>query len=265
MMTRSVSHGFAEDFPRCLGERAECGCHAHARRGYAGALASVAAWPRKRGHGTLRVDLSATTGTNERRALTLAELVIVLAILTTVSAIVLPMAGNFVADSRDAVTRQSLTRLRDVIAETYWQDNRRELPCPGTVGVSSGRQEQPQLRYLFVNPSRSPEDAAVTFDPVYRLGWRGPYLVERNEAVYTIDTAAGFSDRYGEDGDPTVLDGWGHPIVMQNPGQLSDGRQDVRLVSAGPDGILNTPPATLTDSLTSTTIGDDLLISFQVR
>ena len=200
-----------------------------------------------------------------RHALTLAELVIVLAILTMVSAMVLPMAGSHVADSRGIVTRQNLTRLRDVIAETYWQDSGRKLPRPGEVGLAAGRVDYPQLRYLFVNPSASPETATVDFDPAYRLGWRGPYLVGSNDSLYTLNASAGFTNAYGENGDPAVLDGWGNPIVIQNPGQLSDGRQDVRLVSAGPDGILNTPPVTFTDSLTSAVIGDDVILSFQVR
>lgn len=202
-----------------------------------------------------------------RYALTLAELVVVLAILATVLTLTLPSVGNHVSDARDSLTRQSLTRLRDVIAETYWQDAHRSLPQrdASVTPVPASRLTTPQLRYLFVNPSTNPESVTVTFDPTYRLGWRGPYLVDRNNAIYTINASAGFTEQYGETGDPTVLDGWGHPIVIQNPGQLSDGRQDVRLVSAGPDGILSTLPTTFTDLLTSAAVGDDILVSFQVR
>jgi type II secretory pathway pseudopilin PulG len=200
-----------------------------------------------------------------RHALTLAELVVVLTILATVSAMVVPMAGSLVADSRDVLTRHSLARLREVIAQTYWQDSGRQLPRPGEVGLAAERVDYPQVRYLFVNPSTNPESTTVTFDPAYRLGWRGPYLVHNNDSLYATHIANGFTNVYGENGDPTVLDGWGNPIVIQNPGTLADGRQDVRLVSAGPDGVLDTPRATLTEALTAAVIGDDVVLSFQVR
>ena len=201
-----------------------------------------------------------------RCGLTLAELLVVLAILAMISAIAIPLAGNYVADSRDAVTRQSLTRLREVIA-TYWQDSGRQFPQrDATVpAVPSSRMNTPQLRYLFVNPHTNPESVTITFDPVYRLGWRGPYLVAINGALYTVNAATGFLENYGENGDPAVFDGWGQPIVLQNPGLAPDGLQDVRLVSAGPDGVLNTPPTKSTAQLTSTDIGDDVWISFELR
>ena len=200
-----------------------------------------------------------------RRGLTLAELLVVIAILATVGTLVLPAVGNYLADSRGDVTRQSLTQLRDTIAETYWQDSAGQLPQrdPTVPPVPSGRLMSPQLRYLFVNPHT--EDATVTYDPAYRRGWRGPYLVDRNGPAYTVNNTAGFTNLYGENGDPVVLDGWGRPIAIQNPGLLPDGRQDVRLVSAGPDGIVNLPPTKATAALTAADIGDDLWVSFEVR
>lgn len=57
-----------------------------------------------------------------RRGLTFLELAIVLAVLSVLATLVLPAVGNFLGESRSDVTRQSLTRLRDVIAQTYWQD-----------------------------------------------------------------------------------------------------------------------------------------------
>jgi len=197
-----------------------------------------------------------------RRGLTLAELLLVVTIISILATLILPAVGNFLGESRADVTRVSLTRLRDVIAETYWPDNRSTLPRPG-LPLQGSRQNAPQLRYLFVNPQT--EDTIVTFDPTARLGWRGPYMVDRNDSLYTINTATGFTEQYGENGDPAVLDGWGRAIVLQNPGTLSDGRQDVRLVSAGPDGIVNIPPTKLTAALTTGDIGDDVFASFEVR
>jgi len=160
------------------------------------------------------------------------------------------------------VTQQSLTGLRDTIAQIYWQDSYQTLPRPN-MSVSPSRQNAPQLRYLFVNPQT--EDATMQYDPVYRRGWRGPYLIWRNGSFYTINAASNFTEQYGENGDPTVLDGWGNPIVLQNPGVAADGSQDVRLVSAGPDGVLNTPPNVLTANLTAALTGDDAYVSFELR
>ena len=42
-----------------------------------------------------------------------------------------------------------------------------------------------------------------------------------------MNTASNFTVQYGENGDPAVLDGWGNPIVVQNPGLTADGGQDV--------------------------------------
>jgi hypothetical protein len=61
------------------------------------------------------------------------------------------------------------------------------------------------------------------------------------------------------------LDGWDRPIVLQHPGTLSDGRQDVRLVSAGPDGVVSIPADKLTAELTAQDISDDVWASFELR
>ncbi len=189
------------------------------------------------------------------------------AIISVLATLVLPAVGNYLGESRGNVTQQSLARLRDVIAETYWQDADRNLPQRNTsvTPVPSGRLTTPQLRYLFVNPLT--EDTTVTYNPAYRLGWRGPYLVANTGSVYTINTAAGFLEQYGENGDPTVLDGWGNPIVIQNPGILADGGQDVRLVSAGPNGVVNIDPTIPTATLLATPslAGDDVWVSFELR
>ena len=218
-----------------------------------------------------------------RRGLTLTELVVVLAVLAVLGSLLLPAVGHLVADSRDQVTRASLARMRDVIG-LYWNDNQ-QLPRPGA-SAATNRANAPQVRYLFVNPAT--EVATVTFDPVYQLGWRGPYVVNQSGASYkvmnpTAQQGGASSDQYGvgevtsngvtTPGDPTVLDGWGNPIVIQCPsllpgGQLTaDGALDVRLVSAGPNGIVNIGPTVSTAALLngSSPAGDDIWISFELR
>ena len=218
-----------------------------------------------------------------RRGLTFLELAIVLAVLSVLATLVLPAVGNFLGESRSDVTRQSLTRLRDVIAQTYWQDRVQKtngcwqsaVPQPNP-SVSTGRLLFPQLAFLFWNPNTNPNvanpDTTPDFDPACRCGWRGPYLVANNGAIYLFNpatsAATGFTEQYGESGDPTVLDGWGNPIVIQNPGiDPNTGAQDVRLVSAGPDGVLtmSSTISTATYLATPSLAGDDVYVSFEVR
>jgi len=204
----------------------------------------------------------------QRPGLTLLELLIVLAILAAVSTLVLPSVGQRLGEGRETLTSASLARLRDVVADVYCQDARREFTWPNwipwpNINVSPTRLSAPQLRYLFVNPDT--ETATVTFDPVYKIGWRGPYVAEHGNQRYTVDMTANFTRQYGESGDPTVWDAWGRPIVIQSPGLLADGRRDVRLVSAGPNGVLDTPPDVATPALTAAQTGDDLIEAFGVR
>ena len=66
---------------------------------------------------------------------------------------------------------------------------------------------------------------------------------------------------YQSDGDPAVLDTWGAPLVLQRPTAGTDEQRDqnVRLVSAGPNGVLEADPAQLTPT-DLTTRGDDLVL-----
>jgi prepilin-type N-terminal cleavage/methylation domain-containing protein len=221
----------------------------------------------------------------KRRGLTLLELVVVLTILVATASIAVFNSGAMLQDSRGDVTRQSLTKLRDVIAQTYWQDAGGNLPerNASVTPVPPTRMTTPQLRYLFINPltentlttaDPGSTDTTVTYNPAYRLGWRGPYVVPNNGAVYTINSTAGFLEQYGETGDPAVLDGWGNPIVIQCPSLLTgvltpDGALDVRLVSAGPNGIVDIDPTVSTATLllpgNSGLAGDDVWISFELR
>ena len=94
-------------------------------------------------------------------------MMIVVFVLAVVATLGLPSVGNFLSESRSDVTQQSLTRLRDVIAQTYWQDANGNLPRPN-LSVSPSRSNDPQLRYLFINPLT--EDTTVTYNPATRLG-----------------------------------------------------------------------------------------------
>jgi prepilin-type N-terminal cleavage/methylation domain-containing protein len=206
------------------------------------------------------------------RGLTLLELVVVLVILVALAAIVVPLAGNLVGDSREDVTRQSLKEIRNVIANMYWDDMYESLPWPDQAVIDAGqRANHPQLCFLLVNPETYQDENAgtaddqQTFDPNYRRGWRGPYLTPRQGSTYGIDASRGFSNYYGENGDPGIFDAWGNPIVIQNPGLSPNGNEDVRIVSAGPDGELHIPRTTATTALSDAVIDDDVWVAFELR
>lgn len=182
-----------------------------------------------------------------------------MAIMAVLGALVLPAVGHYMTDSRDTVTRQSLSRLRDVVA-LYWADMA-ALPEPDA-SVSPARSSHAQVRYLFVN--RATEAATLDHDAVYRRGWRGPYLVHQPGALYAIDTTNNFTAAYGEAGDPTVLDGWGRPLVIQYVGKTTDGLHDVRILSAGPNGKIDVPESSWSSAL-STSDYDDLWVTLEVR
>ncbi|MFN4259453.1 MAG: hypothetical protein ACK4RK_09140 [Gemmataceae bacterium] len=196
-----------------------------------------------------------------RMALTLLELVVVLVILVALAALVVPMVSYLSNDSRDVVTRSSMNSLRDVIVNRYWPDMNGVMagadgyprPNPNDLG---GRQNHPQLVFLF-----SPPSGVANYDPIYRRGWNGPYL-QHSGGQYLV--VGSFTATFGLNGDPTVLDGWGHPIVLQQPtvGNAAEQSLYTRLISAGPDGVIQTPANQLAPARSS--CGDDLVLYLRI-
>jgi hypothetical protein len=103
------------------------------------------------------------------------------------------------------------------------------------------------LVWLFQNPASEYgySTNATSYNAAASLGWNGPYLssgmgnypgVNANPAARGV--AAG---PYGNYGDPTVLDGWGNPIVIVLVTDQT-GQQYYILLSAGPSGILSLTP-----------------------
>jgi hypothetical protein len=212
------------------------------------------------------------------------EAVVVLVILAALAGLVVPLVGTICQDAELTICRALLVTVREAICGTggapgFLSDM---ATVPGFVAADMGLQD------LFEGSSY-PE-----YDLETRRGWRGPYLlpgrgVENSNAARqgrfpaalevrfagdeTFLARGFFTDAttspYGVPGDRALGDPWGNPVVLQVPPD-PDGRvvpaerfRYARLVSAGPDGDLETPLDFLAGRLADGTApdrGDDLVL-----
>jgi len=114
-----------------------------------------------------------------------------------------------------------------------------------------------------------PDGAEGLWDEARGRGWRGPYLKGWNAAEWPAPDARRFADdatfaergftaRYGTTNETALMDPWGNPYVVQFPdashfaalrgrsGADREGNERwrwpyARVVSAGPNGVLETP------------------------
>ena len=218
-----------------------------------------------------------------RSAFTLVELLAVLAILIVVAGVVLNASSIFKDDKKNQtdtgktlpspqmITTQMTMR---AIADSIHGTDR----IPGY--VADMHAAPTRIADLLRKP-----DGAQDYDVQTRTGWRGPYFLAPT-APYVpgklspgdaynrfgchglIDGIDVPGDPYGCPNDPAVLDGWGQPIVLQfpdpdgsGPPVTADEAPYVRLVSAGPDGTIQTP-RTGADARIPTLVecGDDLVL-----
>jgi len=166
-----------------------------------------------------------------RFGFTLLELVVVMAILVVLAGLVVLHIGTFQDEASDQATNTTLGSVRDAVLGTsagqgYQQDMRNFTPAQPISWLPS------TLASLYTAPA-----GASVYDPVNHLGWRGPYL-NGDAGSYKVNVANGFTTDYGASGDPAPVDAWNHPIVIQIP--ASDPTY-ARLVSAGQDGVIQTP------------------------
>lgn len=164
---------------------------------------------------------------SRRAAFTLAELVVVLVVISIVATLVVLSTSSVAAQSSIDGTRSSLASLREAIV--------------GRTGfVASVARAPERVAELYERGASEP------FDPRTGIGWRGPYA-RGAVAPYALDPARGFVAQYGIPGEPVPTDAWSNPIVLQLPDVDGDGvlsareRDHARLVSAGPDGTVQTP------------------------
>ncbi len=214
--------------------------------------------------------------TRERNAggLTIIELLLTLTVLSIVGMIAVPTLSRRSERADTQITLQSMAAVRTAVLTDYRADMFESLPFP----LAPRRVQHPQLKYLYDNPAAftaaEPESIEATslwtYDPVSSRGWSGPYIDHASgvRARYRVDSARGFTGHYGEPGDPCPVDAWGNPIVLQQPVAGGSVHSNVstryaRLVSAGRDGILQTPLNVLEPAPTQ--IGDDLVLYLRGR
>jgi prepilin-type N-terminal cleavage/methylation domain-containing protein len=180
-----------------------------------------------------------------RKAFTLIELIVVLSILAALGGIVLPLCSEKLSAASETATRSTLAEARIAMLQ-YWHDTKLvQLDGVNTVANESQRFN---IAWLFANPVTN--TSTIQFDPNQRVGWNGPYL-----ATSTLDTTVG---------GPGLIDAWNQPLTVQyvNP---SAALKDVRIVSAGPNGVVDILAATATSALTTNSIGDDLYVALALR
>lgn len=178
-----------------------------------------------------------------RLALTLLELIAVLCILIAISGIAIPVCSDQLTSARQTATRSNLIEIQRAMQQ-YWHDTKL-IPLDGIQSVATETQRF-EITWLFRNPVTN--DTTVQFDPNTRSGWNGPYL--------SASTALG--------SDPDLIDAWNNTLQVQYVDPNQD-IKDVRIVSAGPDGVLQIPSGTASSLLTSGSIGDDLYVAMSLR
>ena len=196
--------------------------------------------------------------------LTLVELVIVLVILVALGSLMVPILSNSQTDAAEQTTKASLVAVRDALQQS-WSDTE-YVSLPGPPATTAIEVQRLQVRWLFENPVTG--DASPGFDPDTRLGWNGPYLVNWT-GRYQINAVKNLTAAYGTNGDPAILDTFtGTPIVIQDV-DFTQPIRDVRIVSAGPNGVIDISPLVATVDLASEggtqPVGDDLYVALQLR
>ena len=187
-----------------------------------------------------------------RHAMTLVELLVVLTILALLTTVAITSSDVLLGQGRYDVTIRSLQEIQDAVLGPA---NARQPD--GTVVVSGfladvGRWPS-SLAELWSKPNglatfAISQPSSDDLDIWVGAGWRGPYLrLPIGEQSLPSDQQA-------------LRDGWGKEITIQCPG-LPDGSPDFRVVSPGPDGVVDIPSAKSTSALTASDIRDDIWLS----
>lgn len=241
-----------------------------------------------------------------RRAFTLVELVVVIAIIAFLVTFATMRTAAILSRARTARAEADLVAIRSALVAQdggYLSDMRgipgfspseirlanllvatnlyvlAERNADGT--YTTAERADPRVERIVPERGLARSEEFLRWSEERRRGWRGPYIapphgvfpaasarrhasdataLERGfypslASLYLADDwRDGFMDCsvYGFPGEPAVMDPWGNPYVLQIPPPQAFSRrpatvapdarwQYARLVSAGPDGILDTP------------------------
>jgi len=178
------------------------------------------------------------------RGLTLIELLLVVALLVALASAVLPRLNAVADDASTRATLESMRAVRNASCGT--------LDDPGFVNTVGSLPNT--IDDLFTNHTGAP-----AYNPLTKKGYRANGYLQSNGAVFSVNTTTGFTAAYCyNDGvDAAVLDGWNRPLVIQTS---PNNPKLKRLISAGPDGFINT---LVTDSYPDPLhpVNDDIVVS----
>ncbi len=183
---------------------------------------------------------------HHRHAMTLLELVVVLAVLVATSSVLVPLFSGTLQSAQEDSTRRTLLVARAALLD-YWSDTR--LIAMDGIITAATENDRLDLIWLFRNPVSN--DGTIDFAPPTRIGWRGPYVASSTGDLI----AAGY---------PHLIDAWNQELAVQDVNPATAPR-DVRIVSGGPNGIVEIPSATATAALTPTDMGDDIYVALRLH
>jgi len=193
-----------------------------------------------------------------RQGYSLPEMLVVLLVLSATAVLLTPFFQSIEASpdevprsASEITTQSSMTLIRDaLIGEEGVLENMAHRPDALPREISELVQEEAPTHVRQELPDLS------KFNAYLGQGWRGPYLPPTGK---------------NNQGKPTLVDGWGREFVLQvNSAEAespdSDSVNYIRVVSAGPNGKIETPLAEEPDTISSNEgdvqvdYGDDLVM-----
>lgn len=183
---------------------------------------------------------------HHRHAMTLLELVVVLAVLIATSSLLVPLFSGTLQSAQEDSTRRTLLIARAALLD-YWSDTR--LIAMDGIVTAATENDRLDLIWLFRNPVSN--DDSLDYAPATGIGWRGPYIASSTGDLVTV-------------GYPHLIDAWNREIAVQDVNPATTPR-DIRIVSAGANGTIEIPSATATDALTPIDLGDDIYVALRLH
>lgn len=185
-----------------------------------------------------------------QQGMTLMELTVVLLVLTALAGLAVPYIDGTGATAQCTATETTMVAIRDAIVGSYEQPGYLEDmgALPGTLSALvndhyCAGSSDPERTAAKCNDAEGTWTEQPAYNPATKRGWRGPYLLNTILASAKIGSTNFADNAYVAapvvEDSPVILDSYGNPIIIQNAGS------DARLVSAGPNGVLET---TLSDT-----------------